>query len=197
MPFWKMSWIRTGANGCISSFHIRSSSLYDPSFTNICYEHLAYHLFLYKFLHTYGHLAYDILSYTIFFLRSFAYEIWHTIFFFRTFAYYPLASDVLSHIRSFSYEHLSCDLFLHKLLLTIFCRTIFCPVRSLTYKLLAYEHSAYELLSCNPSQHCYWPPQSSHTPKPPVYGVQVMICDQYALAWYFLWTNYSLLVFGH
>ena len=78
-------------------------------------------------------VLYDLL--TIIFLRTSGI----LSFSLRIFAYDLLACDLLSFtiifLRVFTYEHLAYDLFPYELLLTIFCRTIFCPMKT-----LAYEH---------------------------------------------------------
>ena len=57
----------------------------------------------------------------------------------RTFAYdlsaYDLSPNTIIYLRTFAYECLTSDLFLYELFLRIFCRAVFCPIRS-----FAYEH---------------------------------------------------------
>ena len=153
-----MPWIRKEANGRVPSFDARPSALHDPYLTNIFFEHLTYHLLVFKLLHT-------IIWHTIFCpIRSPSYDhfltsFWHTIFPLRTFPYDLLAYDLLFQtiifLRTFTYEYLAYDLFLYELLLTIFCLTIFCPMRTFAHELLAYEHSAYKYLSCNHANNMY------------------------------------------
>ena len=109
-------------NGYVPSLDIRSSALYDHNLTNICYEHLVYHVFFFKSfcIRSFGirsFASYDLLL-TIFCLRtsgirSVLYELLLTIFCpMRSFSYEPLLTDIWHTIftRTFAHNLLSYDL---------------------------------------------------------------------------------------